>query len=49
MHDLEQVADRHHASTLEWFRTAKNYVKYANQGGMLDDVERYIKQYSRYF
>ena len=29
-------------STIEWFETAKNYVKYSNQAGHYDDVMYYI-------
>ncbi|MCE9595879.1 MAG: AAA family ATPase [Planctomycetes bacterium] len=30
-------------STREWFATAKNYVLYSNQGGLYDDVAKYLK------
>ncbi|MBI5433256.1 MAG: AAA family ATPase [Planctomycetes bacterium] len=30
-------------STREWFATARNYVLYSNQGGMYDDVAKYLK------
>lgn len=31
-------------STVEWFETAKNYVKYSNQSGHYDDVMRYLNK-----
>ncbi len=31
-------------STIEWFETAKNYVKYSNQSGHYDDVMRYLNK-----
>lgn len=31
-------------STVEWFETAKNYVKYSNQSGHYDDVMRYLSK-----
>lgn len=31
-------------STVEWFETAKNYVKYSNQSGHYDDVMHYLNK-----
>ncbi|MCM1010037.1 MAG: ATP-binding protein [Fusobacterium sp.] len=31
-------------STIEWFETAKNYVKYSNQSGHYDDVMHYLNR-----
>jgi SpoVK/Ycf46/Vps4 family AAA+-type ATPase len=41
--DLQGALGRVRPSTQEWFATAKNYVLYANQGGLYDDVARYMK------
>ena len=30
-------------STREWFATARNYALYSNQGGMYDDILKYLK------
>lgn len=32
-------------STLDWFRTIKNYVKYANQSGLYNDVEKFLSSH----
>lgn len=42
MEDLLEVIQTTKPSTLEWLRTVKNYVKYANQGGLYDEVEKYL-------
>ena len=41
--DLLEAASRVRPSTAEWFATARNYVLYANQEGLYDDVRRYLK------
>lgn len=43
LNDLLLAIKKTQPSTLEWLRTIKNYVKYANRSGMFDDVERYLK------
>lgn len=35
-------------STIEWLRTIGNYVKYANQSGVYDEVERYLSKHKKY-
>ena len=30
-------------TTKEWFATARNYALYANQGGVYDDILKYLK------
>ena len=45
--DLLQALEDQQPSTLEWLRTAKNYVKYANQTGLYNDVEKYLRKHSR--
>lgn len=46
--DLLKAVNRTTPSTIEWLRTIKNYVKYSNQSGIYDDVEKYLSQKSRY-
>jgi SpoVK/Ycf46/Vps4 family AAA+-type ATPase len=41
--DLITAAKKHHASTREWFNTAKNYALFANESGIYDDILKYIK------
>ncbi|WP_338752184.1 ATP-binding protein [Bacillus sp. FJAT-52991] len=45
--DLLNVLKTQQPSTLEWLRTAKNYVKYANQSGLYNDIEQYLRKYGR--
>ncbi|WP_342746190.1 ATP-binding protein [Paenibacillus donghaensis] len=47
MSDVEAVLQEVRPSTLEWLRTAKNYVKYSNQSGIYNDVEEYLKKFGR--
>ena len=42
--DLIIASDKHNASTIDWFNTAKNYATFANQSGLYDDVMKYIKK-----
>ena len=42
--DLIIASDKHNASTIDWFNTAKNYATFANQSGLYDDVLKYIKK-----
>lgn len=41
--DLVAAAGQARPSTGEWFATARNYVLYANQEGLYDDVRGYLK------
>ena len=41
--DLLTAAKAHKPTTREWFSTARNYALYSNQGGIYDDVLRYLK------
>jgi SpoVK/Ycf46/Vps4 family AAA+-type ATPase len=43
MKDLLEAASKVRSSTAEWFATARNYVLYANQEGIYDEVRRYLK------
>ncbi|GAB0170787.1 ATP-binding protein [Lysinibacillus sp. CTST325] len=45
--DLFHVLEEIQPSTLEWLRTAKNYVKYANQSGLYNDVEKYLRAHAK--
>lgn len=47
MKDMEKAMDSISPSTLEWLRTAKNYVRYANQSGIYNDVEDYLRKYGK--
>lgn len=40
---LKQALKSAKPTTLEWFATARNYARYANEGGQYDDVLRYIE------
>jgi transitional endoplasmic reticulum ATPase len=41
--DLTAAAQTLRPSTREWFSTARNYALYSNQGGLYDDVLKYMK------
>ncbi|MDX1947087.1 MAG: AAA family ATPase [Pirellulaceae bacterium] len=41
--DLAAAAARLKPTTKEWFSTARNHALYANQGGMYDDILKYLK------
>ncbi len=41
--DLIECAARIVPTTKEWFATARNYALYSNQGGLYDDVAKYLK------
>src|SRR5207249_4860362 len=41
--DLLAAANTVKPSTREWFATARNYALYANQGGLYDDILKYLK------
>jgi SpoVK/Ycf46/Vps4 family AAA+-type ATPase len=40
--DLAAAAARIKPSAKEWFSTARNYALYANQGGLYDDIVKYL-------
>lgn len=42
-HDLQSSAKLLRPTTREWFATARNYALYANEGGMYDDIVKYLK------
>ena len=41
--DVLAAATSLRPSTREWFATAKNYVQYSNEGGVYDEVAKYLK------
>ena len=41
--DLTAAASRVRPSTKEWFATARNYALYSNQGGIYDDILKYLR------
>lgn len=41
--DLISAAASLKPSTKEWFATARNYALYANEGGLYDDILKYLK------
>lgn len=41
--DLVSAAGKVKPSTREWFATARNYALYSNQGGVYDDILKYLK------
>ena len=45
MADLLEVIAETKPSTLEWISIVKNYVKYANQSGLYNEVADYIRKY----
>lgn len=47
MADLQEVITETKPSTVDWLRTVKNYVKYANQSGLYDEVERFLSSHKK--
>lgn len=47
MEDLVKAIQSTKPSTIDWLRTIKNYVKYANQSGLYDDVDSFISKYKK--
>jgi SpoVK/Ycf46/Vps4 family AAA+-type ATPase len=41
--DLAAIAKTMRPTTREWFSTARNYALYSNEGGLYDDVLKYLK------
>jgi AAA+ superfamily predicted ATPase len=41
--DLAAVLPKAKPSTREWFSSARNYALYSNQGGLYDDILKYLK------
>jgi hypothetical protein len=34
-------------TTIEWLTTARNYARYANEGGQYDEVLDFLKRYGK--
>ncbi|KQL44196.1 hypothetical protein AN963_22485 [Brevibacillus choshinensis] len=47
MSDLRESIAATRPTTIEWLRTAKNYVKYANDEGLYDGVEHFLAKHKR--
>ncbi|MED1794194.1 ATP-binding protein [Brevibacillus nitrificans] len=47
MSDLRESIAATRPTTIEWLRTAKNYVKYANDEGLYDGVEHFLAEQKR--
>lgn len=41
--DLKAAIKKHRPTVTEWFGTAKNHAMYANEGGIYDDILKYLK------
>jgi len=41
--DLQAALKQHRPTTQDWFATARNYAIYSNEGGLYDDVLRWLK------
>ena len=41
--DLVAAVKKHRSTTTEWFASARNHALYANQGGIYDDILKYLK------
>jgi transitional endoplasmic reticulum ATPase len=41
--DLVNAAKQQHATTKEWFSTARSYALYSNESGLYDDILTYLK------
>lgn len=44
LRDFESALKESKPSTMEWLRRAKNYVNFANQDGLYDDLEGYLEK-----
>ena len=42
--DFQMALKECRPSTMEWLRRAKNYVNFANQDGLYDDLDRYLEK-----
>ena len=42
---LMKAIDRHKASTIDWFLSAKNYAMFANQSGQYDAIQTYLDKH----
>jgi len=44
---LRAALDEVKPTTLDWLSTARNYARYANEGGLYDDVLRFLDKHGR--
>ena len=44
--DLERALGEVHPSTIAWLHTARNFAEFANEGGVYDDLLRYLREHS---
>ena len=44
---LVQALSESRATTLEWLTTARNYARYANDGGRYDDVVAFLRKHGK--
>ena len=44
---LKQALKEVRPTTIEWLSTAKNYARYANEGGQYDEVLQFLKQHGK--
>ena len=44
---FRRALDEVRPTTLEWLTTARNYARYANEGGQYDEVLRFLEQHGR--
>ena len=42
--DFDQELKNTQSSALEWFTSARNYARYANEGGQYDELTKFLKQ-----
>ncbi len=47
LHHFERALKESRATTTEWLTTARNYARYANDGGRYDDVLSFLKQHGK--
>lgn len=47
MDDLVKALKDMKPSTLEWLSTVQNYIRYANEGGLYDEVAEYIEKHKK--
>jgi len=47
MAHLKQALEQVHATTTEWLTTARNYARYANEGGQYNDVLAFLDKHAK--
>jgi hypothetical protein len=46
--DLDRAAEKMQSTAAEWFATARNYARYANEGGQFDELSEYLKSVKKW-